>query len=71
MSRLKKLELGLDQFVKILVVPVLMKISMSEMTGEKVKYETKGFNVYERHFFSNNRCFCKNKRSNSSVLFAA
>lgn len=36
MSRLKTLELGLDQFVKILVVPVLMKISMGEITGDKV-----------------------------------
>ncbi|CBY12983.1 unnamed protein product [Oikopleura dioica] len=35
MSRLKTLELGLDQFVKILVVPVLMKISIGEITGDK------------------------------------
>ena len=68
MSRLKTLELGLDQFVKILVVPVLMKISMGEITGDKViKHALNTIVINIR----NNRRYWKSRQSSVLASFVA
>ena len=68
MSRLKTLELGLDQFVKILVVPVLMKISLGEITGDKVVYHAQDTFIMK---IRNNLHYWKNKQSSVLDSFVA
>jgi len=68
MSRLKTLELGLDQFVKILVDPVLLKISIGEITGDKVVYLAQDTLIMK---IRNNLHYWKNKQSSVWDLFVA